>query len=354
MRLGSLKGLATTDLRDQFIRLSVALSCLVFCFAQTATANTILNILTQPRRLDANLVEEFELSRKVSVRVEFVSSPLDYESRIKSLPHSWDLVLADEQRLVTLSLAKILKTLPDSVMIPPNLSGLDRRARANEDGRAYINLMADPMGLIYLNRTKTGLGPVGWTWIINPSLNPLWRSRVALFADDRLNLMTAAVATGVTFPVEKESDNRKVFDWLTRAQLQGRNTPLNTTVTSFLAEKYAVGLAWQSDYLHALRYVKGLAFTVPVEGTYVERVGVGLVADCRNEALALDFIKFIHERRDQLAQRRGMLPLHVQDFQGSQVRDWRIFSDDVPRLKELANSVAKMKRDRDLRAEKAR
>ncbi len=342
------------DLRDQCKRLLRGVSLLSLCLAAPASAAPILNILTQPQRLDADLVEEFEASRKVAVRVEFVTSPLDYESRIKSLPHSWDLVLADEQRLVALSLVKMLKILPDSVVIPPNLPGLQRRARANEDGRSHINLMADPMGVMYLTKTKMSSGPVGWSWIVNPLLNPLWRSRVALFADERMNAMAASVATGVAFPVEQEEGHRNLHEWLSRAQLQGRAVSLNSAITGFLAEKYVAGLTWQSDYLHASRYVKDLSFTVPIEGTYFERVGVGLVADCRNEALALDFIKFIHERRDQLAQRRGLLPLHMMEFQGSQVRDWRVFSDDVPRLKDLLAGIGKIRREKDSRTARAR
>ncbi len=314
----------------------------------------MLNILTQPHRLDANLVSEFEASRKVAVRVEFVSSALDYESRIKALPHSWDLVIADEQRLVALSLVKLLKTLPETVAIPPSQPGLERRARANEDGRSYLNLMADPMGLMFLKKSKTGTGPMSWNWIAQPNLNPLWRSRVALFADERLNLMVASLATGARISMEHAEEHSKVVTWLNQAQLQGRSVSLNSAVTAFLAEKYAVAAAWQSDYLHASRYVKDIAFTVPVEGTYVERIGVGLVAESRNETLALDFIKFIHDRRDQLARSRGLLPLQAQVVDGSQVKDWRIFSDDVPLMKDFAAHVNRLKKDKDARAARAR
>lgn len=346
MRLNSTHPLAILDLRDQRSRFLLFVCLSLFCIAGRVSAAPVLNILTQPQRLDAQLVEEFEASRKVAVRVEFVTSSVDYEYRIKSLPHSWDLVVAEEQRLVNLSLAKILKLMPDSVVIPPNLQGLQRRARANEDGRAYINLMADPMGLMYLQKTKINPALLAWEHVINPNLNPLWRSRVALFNDERLNAMAAALAVGVGLPVERVDDNRKVGEWLSQAKLQGRSVSLNSAITGFLAEKYVAGMVWQSDFNHASRYVKDLTFAVPSEGTYFERVGVGLVADCRNEALAIDFIKFIHEHRDQLAQRRGLLPLHVGEFQGSQVKQWRVFSDDVPLAKELLSGVGKIKKER--------
>jgi len=341
-------------MRDQIALKLVPLLCCAPGLVAVAEANTVLNILTQPQRLDANLVAEFETTRKVAVRVEFVSSPLDYESRIRSLPHSWDLVLADEQRLVTLSLAKLLKTLPDTVMIPANLSGLERRARANEDGRSFLNLMADPLGLMFLKKSKTGSGSISWNWIAQPSLNPLWRSRVALYSDERLNLMIASLATGTRIGMDNPEEHAKVAAWLTQAQLQGRSVSLNNAVTAFLSEKFAVAPVWRSDFLHASRYVKELGFTVPVDGTYVERVGVGLVAESRNESLALDFIKFIHERRDQLARNRGLLPLFTQDVDGSQVKDWRIFSDDVPLMKEFASHVYRIKKEKDLRASRGR
>ncbi|MEY4064250.1 MAG: hypothetical protein RIR26_458 [Pseudomonadota bacterium] len=344
-------GLATTDLRDQFILpLKIAFILLLSASALASANPPVLNILTQTQRLDPGLVKEFEQTRQSAVRVEFVSSPLEFETRIRSLPHSWDLVLADEQRLVALGLSKVLRVLPETVAIPANLSGLERRARANEDGRMFINLAADPMGFMFLSKSKSNPEPVAWDWIVQPTHNPLWRSRVALFDDERLNLMAAAVATGVKVPLEQDSDALKIKQWLQRAELQGRAVSFNELVPHFLAEKQVVGLVWQSDFLNAQRYIKGLAFAVPASGTYVERLGIGLVADSRNEELAVDFIKFIYDRRDQLAQRRGLLPLQTQDFQGSPVKNWRIFSDDISRVKELSASVAKARREKEKRA----
>ena len=100
-------------------------------------------------------------------------------------------------------------------------------------------------------------------------------------------------------------------------------------MTSFLAKKMVAALSWQSDYLIASRYVKNLEFAVPSSGTYFERIGLGLVAGSRNENAALEFIKFIHDKRDQLAQRRGLMPLHASEMNGSSVRNWRVFSDDI-------------------------
>ncbi|MEN9824426.1 MAG: hypothetical protein RI953_171 [Pseudomonadota bacterium] len=351
MRLVKRLGLATTDLRDQFSRGVIVVFGL---FSPVASAEPVLSILTQTQRLDAALVQEFEASRKLSVRVEFVSSSLDYESKIRSLPHNWDLVIADEQRLVNLSLSKILKNLPEGVSVPPDVPGLERRARANPDGRTHLNLMADPLGIMFLKKTLTSPGPVSWDWIVNPVSNPLWRSRLALFADERMNLLTAAVATGLKFPVEQMHDAQKVNDWLTQAQLQGRPYSLPSVIPAFLARKIAVGVAWQSDFIQASRYVKNLSFTVPVQGTYFERVGIGLVSDCRNETAALDFIRFIYEKRDVLAQRRGLLPLHAQDFQSSPVSGWRVFSDDVPRLKELTTTLHRLKKEKESRNSRSR
>lgn len=344
MRSRKTLGLAIRVLRNQRNRWVLSLA---FFSSSIALANPVLSILTQTQRLDAALVEEFEASRKVSVRVEFVSSSLDYEARIRSLPHNWDLVLAEEQRLVNLSFTKILRQLPETIVLPRDLGGLERRARANLDGRSYLNLMADPLGIMYLKNTLTSRGSVNWNWIINPTQNPLWRSRLALFADERMNLLTAAVATGLKFPMEQYQEARKVNDWLIEAQLQGRPATLTAVIPAMLAEKYVVALAWQSEFVDASRYVKNLAFSVPAQGTYVERIGVGLVADCRNEQLALDFIKFLEEKKNLLAQRRGLLPLSGVSNQTSHFDEWRIFSDDVPRLKELTTALMRVRKEKE-------
>lgn len=353
LRSGKPFGLATIDLRDQFSRWVIA-AVLLFSTPGQADNRTVLSVLTQPQRLDAGLVQEYEASRKVSVRVELVTSSLDYDSKIRSLPHNWDLVLADEQRLVHLSLSKMIKPLPETVAVPADGPGLERRARANPDGRAYLNLMADPLGIMFLSKTLTATGPVGWEWLIRPVFNPLWRSRLVLFADERMNMMTAAAATGLKFPVENPEDARVVKEWLAAAHLQGRPMTTSLAIPSLLAEKSVVSLAWQSDFVQAQRYMKDLSFTVPLRETYVERVGVGLVSDCQSEQLALDFIRFIYERKQTLAQRRGLLSLEVQQFQDNPVAGWRIFSDDVSRLRELTTALSAIKKDRDLRAQRRR
>ena len=295
----------------------------------SAHAETMLNILTLPQRLDSRLIQEFENSTKISVRIEFVTSPLEFEAKIKALPNSWDVVFADEQRLVSLTDDKLLKAIPNAVLIPPNLMGLSRRGRANTDGRAFINLMADPLGIMYLSETKSSKIGVDWNWLVDPSINPQWRSRVALFKDERLNLIVAAKATGAEFPVDLDDKRKELLSWIEQAKLQGRNTAFEQVVTSFLAKKMVAALSWQSDYLIASRYVKNLEFAVPSSGTYFERIGLGLVAGSRNENAALEFIKFIHDKRDQLAQRRGLMPLHASEMNGSSVRNWRVFSDDI-------------------------
>lgn len=289
----------------------------------------MLNVLTQTQRLDSRLVREFEAATKISVRVEFVTSPLEYEGKIRSLPNSWDVVFADEQSLVRLNDEKLLKPIPDSVLIPPNLMGLSRRSRTNADGRAYINLMADPIGIMYLTETKASKDGVDWNWLVDPVINPLWRSRIALFKDERLNLMVAAKAVGHEFPIESDEKRKELLRWISQAKLQGRTVEFNQAVTSFLAKKMVAGLSWQSDYLIASRYVQNLAFAVPASGTYFERIGIALVTGTRSEAAALQFVKFINDKRDQLAKRRGLLPLHSSELTGSSVRNWRIFTDDI-------------------------
>ncbi len=295
----------------------------------SALAETMLNILTLPQRLDSGLVQEFEKNTKISVRIEFVTSPLEFEVKIKSLPNSWDVVIADEQRLVRLFDEKLLKSIPDSTLVPPNLMGLSRRAKANSDGRAFVNLMADPLGIMYLAESKSSKNAIDWNWLVDPSINPQWRSRVALFKDERLNLMIAAKATGSAFPVEIEEQRKGLLSWMEEAKLQGRNTPFEKVVTSFLANKIVAAVSWQSDYLIASRYVKNLEFAVPSSGTYFERIGLGLVTGSRNESAALEFMKFIHAKRDRLAQKRGLMALNSSEMTGSHVRNWRVFSDDI-------------------------
>ena len=306
-----------------------------------APQKTVLNVLAPPGRLDARVVAEFEQKMNISVRVEFVGNDSEYESRLRSSPHLWDVLIANEQRLITLSLAKLTRSVPDTKAPGAPRLPLEKRSSVNEDGKAYVPLMADPLGLVWIAGSRKELGPVSWKWLVNPDLNPLFRSRVLLPADTGLQFLLGAFNSGVNAPYSEARAAKPAFEWVLRARHQQVVMGVAPEY-DFLGGRAAVGAVWQSEFLRLRKLVTGLTFAVPAQGTFFDRHGVALVADTPNEALALDFMSFLNTKRDESAARLGFVTLITQDIGGSNTTSWQFIGHHLPLPLVIENELKKM------------
>jgi|GEM_PF-636211 len=315
------------------------------------TPRTTIGLLAPLGRLDATIVRAWEDRMKVNVRVDFVTSGAEYEARLRSSPHAWDVVVADEQRLASLFFAKIIRALPASVPGVPApgtasdtgpASVLWRPGRYVEGERAFAPLMADPLGLAWLGDTRAAKEPVTWDWLVEPKANPLWRSRTALPADKRLQFLIASAQLGFATPPTDANSAKPVMEWLRAARHQARANPLRIE-SELLSGRAAAAVLWQSEYERVRKLVPRLEFAVPRKGAYVERHGVGLVSESFHEKEALSLLMHLLESRDALAKTAGLVPVRDDPSRNDEFSTWRITAEHLPIVKAVETELEKLR-----------
>ena len=337
-------GLATSCSRDQLRSAILAfLFCANFIFSTThaQSGRIILSVLAPLGMVDAIAIREFEQKRHVNVRMELVGGPSEYEPRLRNSPRGWDVVLADESQLIRLVYSKLLRPLPESVSKNASHVGLDIRPKVNEDGRAYLNLMADPMGLVWKQDSLSSKNDPAWTWLSQMSENPYWRNRTLLPYDMKVQFLIAKKATSIV----KDTDMSIVeigssvandtvasaalaFDWLKQARLQARPHHAQMEL-DFLSDRVVAGILWRSDFLRIRKLVRNIEFEVPRSGTYFTRIGAAIVADTAQEILANEFVQFLYLKRDSLARYAGLVSLAETKFEDKPIRNWSLLENDL-------------------------
>lgn len=315
---------------------------------RNASPRTTMGVLAPLGRLDASVVRAFEERARVNVRVDFVASGTEYEARLRSSPHAWDVVVADEQHLASLYFAKSTRPIPATVPKPSPEAPLARPGRYVPEGeRIFVPLAADPLGLAWIGPTRTAPDPVTWDWLADPKANPMWRSRVALPTDPRLQFLVAAGQAGLTAPFTDVSAAKPAFEWLALARHQARpseRVPASLDPESMLLSgRASAAVLWRSQYERVRKLLPELRFAVPDKGTYVERHGAALVAETFHEKEAVAFLTHLQENRDTLARATGLLPLQPSPGQAWAAQSWRVAAEVLPVVKGIEIALEKMR-----------
>jgi spermidine/putrescine-binding protein len=290
----------------------------------------VLTVLAPTGMLDHAAVAEFEKIKNCYVKVEFFSNRSEVELKVKTNPRYWDVVIADEARLSRLVLGKSIRPFPEGRVKSeqPRKGTLEGFTKVNEGGRMFVALMADPLGIVWRSQTRAAKTAPDWNWLVNADLNPLWRSRIALPPDPRFQFLIALKAKKVAVGDLDVSTGKAGIAWLLEARKQAKADG-SRLEWEFLSGRGVAAVAWMSDYMRMRRLVSGIEFAPPASGTFFERQGVALVADSLHEELSTDFIEFLAQRKEALAQFAGLIPLSTRTVLGSSVDGWTLFEDYV-------------------------
>ena len=309
-------------------------------------ARTTIGLLAPLGRLDPAVVRTFEEKHAINVRVDFVASGSEYENRLRSSPHAWDVVVADEQRLAQLYFLKIIRPLPPSHAEKAKSGSLLRPGAYAAGEAVFTPLMGDPLGLAWIRATRSSQSEPTWEWLASPRANPLWRSRVALPVDRRLQFLVAAAHLGLNPPYADVSSVRPALEWLAGARHQAR-ADSGRIEMELLSGRAAAAVLWQSEFVRIRKLVPTLDFAVPQKGAYVERHGAALVAESFHEKEALLLISTLRENRVASAAAAGLVSLEALDAgavaRGPAPGSWRLTAESLPIVKTIENELEKMK-----------
>ncbi len=320
----------------------------VFDFsAKAAVFKPTLNLLAPIGVLSPRIISQFEEETHSNVRIEFVGSRFEYESRLRAGLRNYDVVVSDERILQRLYLQRQLRSLNDESIFSRNVSlnyPLQAKSKINVDGRSYLTLMADPMG-IALNKKNFMLkhGQVSWDWLISPDENPYWRQRVFVSNFPKHQLLIALLATGKEITTSSWFIPEPTIKWLQSLKLQSANIDYPLEL-AFLGNKIEAAVIFRSDFLKLKKVVPDLKFAVPNKVTYYDRIGAAIVSDTVQEALAQNFVKFLNHKKDSLIVNENYLSYNTLNYEGSATKNWVPYDDDFPiprRIESILNDFYK-------------
>lgn len=314
-----------------------------FLLTQTSRAaefKPILNLLAPIGILSPKIISQFEEQTKTHIRVEFVGSRFEFESRLRAGLRSYDVVIADERVLQRLFLSRLLRSLNDEIVSlssnNPSLP-LQMRSRLNVDGRSYLTLLVDPMGIVF-NKKKFPLKveQPSWNWLISPDKIPFWRQRVYVSNIPKQQLLIALLATGKELSASSWFIPEPTMKWLQKLKLQSANIDYPLEL-AFLGNKIEAATVFRSDYLKIKKVVLDLKFVVPNDITYYDRLGIGIVSDTAQEVLAQNFIKFLYKNKNSLINNENYLLTNIVKYDGQDVKNWILYDDELPLSKRIEN-----------------
>lgn len=302
-----------------------------------------IGLLAPLGRLDPTVVRAFEEKAGVNVRVDFVASGQEYETRLRSSPHAWDVVVADEQRLAQLFFAKLIRSLPPSVVAQSATSVAGRPGAYGGGEAVFAPLMGDPLGLAWIKSTRGSSEAPSWEWLVNPKANPLWRSRIALPADKRLQFLIAAGHMGLPAPYTDVAVVKPALLWLAQARHQARANPKQIEM-EFLSGRAAAAVLWRSQFERVRKLVQELEFSVPPKAAFLERHGAALVAESFHEKEALALIAALRAERNSAARAAGLLSLdEIESGAGGlAAKDWKFTAEHLPIVRTIEAELDKL------------
>lgn len=334
--------------RDRLYRLSILfLSIWLQFFVYGAAFKPVLNLLAPQGVLSPKMISQFEDEYHCNVRIEFVGSRYEYESRLRAGLRNYDALLADERILQRLYLQRQLRSLNDDVNFSLNQITkypLQVRSRLNLDGRSYVTLMADPMGIVFNKRNfnvKQALP--SWNWLISPEEFPFWRQRVFVSNFPKHQLLIALLATGKEITSSSWFIPEPTIKWLQNLKLQSVNVDYPLEL-AFLGNKIEAAVVFRSEYMRLKKVVPDLKFVVPNKVTYFDRIGIAVVSDTVQETLAQNFIKFLNSKRDHLIVNDNYISYNVINYEGSATKNWVAYDDENPiprRIENILNDLYK-------------
>jgi ABC-type molybdate transport system substrate-binding protein len=308
--------------------------------ANAAVYKPILNLLAPIGVLSPKIISQFEEETHTNVRIEFVGSRFEYESRLRAGLRNYDVVVSDERILQRLYLQRQLRTLNDDSIFSGNVLTnypLQAKSRINPDGRSYLTLMVNPMGIAF-NKRNFSLknAQVTWDWLISPDDNPYWRQRVFVSNFSKHQLLLALLATGKEITTSSWFIPDPTLKWLQRLKLQSANIDYPLEL-AFLGNKIEAAVVFRSDFLKLKKVVPDLKFVVPSKVTYYDRIGVAVVSDTVQESLAQNFVKFLNHKKDSLIVNENYLSNSILNFEGSSTKYWVPYDEDIPIPRRIEN-----------------
>lgn len=281
----------------------------VFAQPQAPNANAVknlptLSVLALTELIDPKIVEDFTKNEKMSVRVEYVNHRRDLVLKMRSAPQLWDVVVGEARDLNQLIRAGLLRRKTDLHAEEKEESGKVGGETLSEEEELNLFLV-NPLVVAWKQNTRKSTEPVTWENLTQVEQNPLWRGRVFLPSDARLQWRIVTLGAPQKKDVPFHFEQGVAWWRMLRRQNFGVGKVIAMEAASNRATAFVV---WLKEFVHLKRIVRNLDFAVPGPRTIYEAYAVGVTGRSENEEKSKIFLDMLIKRQQECATYSGLLP----------------------------------------------
>jgi spermidine/putrescine-binding protein len=314
---------------------------------------TPIGLLAPLGFLNLATIRQFELKEGVRVKVDFLTSGSEIETRVKSNPFAWDIIVADLSKLQQLQDMKLIQSL--ETHLGSQNSQLQSSMKQLEQfswSKHIVPLTLDSLGVVW-NEKKLQISEqdLTFSWLLGAGSLSQLKGRLYYNGPKELVFLLGLLEKGALFKSKEvrtrdnlEMQFPKVSELSAESYLAAQawgakflevKFPTDETLASSLLKGKALySILWASEFARIHGLFPQLKFAVPQNQSLYEIHGAALTMESRHPQIALQLINVLAENRKLLAERSHTKAFQLEHATETELKG-RLISGLVPVSKDL-------------------
>lgn len=276
----------------------ILISLLIFSY-NTGRASETLKIYNVGEYIDEDLLDKFEEEYGCKIVYETFDTPESMYTKLNS-GEKYDIVIPSDYMIERLIREEWLQKIDKSQI--PNFEGLlDTVVNLDYDpGNEYsVPYFWGSVGILY-DTTKIDEADLEEGWEILK--NPKYKGDIYMYDSERDSFLTALKALGYSLNTEDTAEIDAAYRWL--VEQNSIMDPIyvgDEVIDNMISGNKAMAVVYSGDAAYIITENPDMAFFEPDQGTNLWYDSMVITKDCENTELAHQFMNFILEEENALA-----------------------------------------------------
>ena len=308
-----------------------------------STRGTVLGVLVPQGFLDPKLIREFESAHSVRIKVDFLTSGAEIDTRLRANPFAWDLVVSDLGRLQRLQDSKLIQNFEAQLSEEhPRLRSSSKDLLVHGWSHHVAPLVLDSLGVLW-NQDEVSLESpdLTFSWLLGKGLLSQLKGRLFFQGSRELAFLLGLLEDGQLGSRETLPKPSSLgAEELIRGQKWAKDffqlrTPGEVSQAQSLTQKRSLySVIWSSEYHRLKPLHPSLHFQIPPKKSLFEIHGGALTMESRHAKLATLLLeKWITEKR--LFAVRSGTEVFENEMASEKSLNGRLISNLVPLPREM-------------------
>lgn len=317
-----------------------AMAVVLVCCSQMGVGGTkTLKVFNAGEYIDQSLLEEFQEEYHCNVVYETFESNEAMYTKLSS-GENYDILVPSDYMIERLIKEEYLQPLEwGKINNKKNLLN-EVQNRSYDPGNQYsAPYFWGTVGILY-DTTKVEEEDLKDGW--NLLQNPKYAENLYMYDSERDSFMVALKACGYSMNTKDESQIQEAFDWLIRQRDEMK--PIyagDDVIDNMISGNKALAVVYSGDACYIIGENPDMAYFTPDEGTNIWYDAMVVTKDCMETDLAHDFINFMLDEKNALANTRevGYSSVVTSAFETMRHEDYEGMEAYVPNVENENNEI---------------